>query len=94
MFCSNEVGLNPTVKMQKFQKEAQAVCKGDRNVNLRAKEPASGLSVEMQVACLIDHASDPNILGRDLVWLGALDVAGQWSGSKKVVSRHRCVGRL
>ena len=37
---------------------------GDRIVNQRAREPASGLSVETQVACLIDHATDPNILGR------------------------------
>ena len=40
------------------------VCLGDAKTNIRAQEAESGLSVESQVACLIDHAIDPNILGR------------------------------
>ena len=42
----------------------EAVCMGDAKVNIRAREQDSGLSVEVQVACLIDQATDPNILGR------------------------------
>ncbi|XP_022110994.1 DNA-dependent protein kinase catalytic subunit-like [Acanthaster planci] len=40
------------------------VVKGDRSQNIRASSPKSGLSVETQVECLIDQATDPNILGR------------------------------
>lgn len=42
----------------------EAVCLGDSSVNIRAREPEKDLSVESQVACLMDHAMDPNILGR------------------------------
>lgn len=49
-------------------KEMSAVCLGDCTVDRRAKLPASGLSVEQQVQCLIEQASDPNLLGR--TWLG------------------------
>lgn len=42
----------------------EAVCLGDKAVNMRAREPESDLSVESQAACLMDHATDPNILGR------------------------------
>ena len=42
----------------------EAVCFGDKIVNIRAIEPENGLSVESQVACLVDHALDSNILGR------------------------------
>jgi len=42
----------------------ESVCLGDRAVNTRACEPESGLSVESEVACLMDHAMDPNVLGR------------------------------
>ncbi|XP_069777633.1 DNA-dependent protein kinase catalytic subunit isoform X2 [Narcine bancroftii] len=45
-----------------------AVTKGDERYNIRAREPDEGLSVEQQVECLIDQATDPNILGR--VWIG------------------------
>ena len=36
--------------------------------SVRAHMPAHGLSVEQQVAALIDQAKDPNILGR--TWAG------------------------
>ena len=42
----------------------EAVCLGDSSVNIRAREPNNGLSVESQVSCLMDLAMDPNILGR------------------------------
>lgn len=42
----------------------EAVCIGDKSVNIRAREPENGLSVETQVDCLIDQATDANILGR------------------------------
>ncbi|XP_038665232.1 DNA-dependent protein kinase catalytic subunit isoform X1 [Scyliorhinus canicula] len=45
-----------------------AVAMGDKDHNVRAREPEEGLSVECQVDCLIDQATDPNILGR--VWVG------------------------
>ena len=37
---------------------------GDRQSDTRAKLPPSGLSVDQQVDCLLDLATDPNILGR------------------------------
>ncbi|XP_053322155.1 DNA-dependent protein kinase catalytic subunit [Spea bombifrons] len=44
------------------------VAKGCEEHNIRAREPSDGLSEETQVQCLIDQATDPNILGR--VWKG------------------------
>ncbi|XP_078611931.1 DNA-dependent protein kinase catalytic subunit-like isoform X2 [Branchiostoma floridae x Branchiostoma japonicum] len=44
------------------------VAAGDGGKDVRAQKPAEGLSVEDQVACLIDQATDPNILGR--TWQG------------------------
>ncbi|XP_078691376.1 DNA-dependent protein kinase catalytic subunit-like isoform X2 [Branchiostoma floridae x Branchiostoma belcheri] len=44
------------------------VAMGDGGKDVRAQKPAEGLSVEDQVACLIDQATDPNILGR--TWQG------------------------
>ena len=41
-----------------------AVARGNRDYNIRAQEPESGLSEETQVKCLVDQATDPNILGR------------------------------
>lgn len=41
---------------------------GDKQFNNRARMAANNLSVEDQVACLIDQATDPNILGR--TWQG------------------------
>ncbi|XP_062919332.1 DNA-dependent protein kinase catalytic subunit isoform X2 [Mobula hypostoma] len=45
-----------------------AVAKGYEDYNVRARESVEGLPVEQQVECLIDQATDPNILGR--VWVG------------------------
>ncbi|XP_037658373.1 DNA-dependent protein kinase catalytic subunit [Choloepus didactylus] len=45
-----------------------AVARGSKDHNVRAQEPESGLSEEIQVKCLIDQATDPNILGR--TWVG------------------------
>ncbi|XP_054250756.1 DNA-dependent protein kinase catalytic subunit [Indicator indicator] len=45
-----------------------AVARGHADHNIRAKEPEHGLSEETQVRCLIDQATDPNLLGR--VWEG------------------------
>nr|XP_033789602.1 DNA-dependent protein kinase catalytic subunit isoform X2 [Geotrypetes seraphini] len=49
-------------------KEMIAVARGDKTHNIRAKEPEDGLTEEIQVKCLLDQATDPNILGR--VWEG------------------------
>lgn len=40
------------------------VCVGEKSVHIRAREPEGGLSVETQVDCLIEQATDPNVLGR------------------------------
>ncbi|XP_062935178.1 DNA-dependent protein kinase catalytic subunit [Cynocephalus volans] len=45
-----------------------AVARGNKDHNVRAQEPESGLSEETQAKCLIDQATDPNILGR--TWEG------------------------
>ncbi|XP_013375655.1 PREDICTED: DNA-dependent protein kinase catalytic subunit isoform X2 [Chinchilla lanigera] len=45
-----------------------AVARGSRDHNVRAQQPESGLSEETQVRCLLDQATDPNILGR--AWEG------------------------
>ncbi|XP_045311337.1 DNA-dependent protein kinase catalytic subunit isoform X1 [Leopardus geoffroyi] len=45
-----------------------AVARGNKDHNIRAQQPESGLSEEAQVKCLIDQATDPNILGR--TWIG------------------------
>lgn len=45
-----------------------AVARGNKDHNIRAQEPESGLSEETQVKCLVDQATDPNILGR--TWEG------------------------
>ncbi|XP_048363545.1 DNA-dependent protein kinase catalytic subunit isoform X2 [Sphaerodactylus townsendi] len=45
-----------------------SVARGSKEHNIRAREAEDGLSEEMQVKCLIDQATDPNILGR--VWEG------------------------
>jgi len=41
---------------------------GDGAVNVRAKFPGIGLTVDQQVDCLVDLATDPNVLGR--FWVG------------------------
>ncbi|CAL8293471.1 unnamed protein product [Lota lota] len=46
----------------------QRVVLGTEEHNVRARLPAQGLTVEQQVACLLDQATDPNLLGR--VWGG------------------------
>lgn len=46
----------------------QAVALGAKEHNVRAQLPAEGLTVEKQVDCLLDQATDPNVLGR--AWVG------------------------
>lgn len=45
----------------------KTVLLGKSGFNLRATIGKECDSVEEQVACLIDHATDPNILGRTYV---------------------------
>uniref|UniRef100_A0A9J8AJD6 DNA-dependent protein kinase catalytic subunit n=1 Tax=Cyprinus carpio carpio TaxID=630221 RepID=A0A9J8AJD6_CYPCA len=45
-----------------------AVAQGEKEHNIRARHNEKDLSVEDQVDCLLDQATDPNILGR--VWIG------------------------
>uniref|UniRef100_A0A3Q2CEF8 DNA-dependent protein kinase catalytic subunit n=1 Tax=Cyprinodon variegatus TaxID=28743 RepID=A0A3Q2CEF8_CYPVA len=70
-------GANPATITEElklgFDKDAafpgmQAVALGSEEHNIRAKLPAAGLTVEQQVECLLDQATDPNVLGR--VWVG------------------------
>ncbi|XP_040210104.1 DNA-dependent protein kinase catalytic subunit [Rana temporaria] len=51
-----------------FYKGFRTVAQGDKEYNIRANKEAEGLSEEAQVQCLIDQATDPNILGR--TWRG------------------------
>ena len=60
--CRDDLALGH--KANSWYKQMEAVCLGDSSVNIRAREPEKDLSVESQVACLMDHAMDPNILGR------------------------------
>lgn len=46
----------------------ERILMGDKQWNKRAQVGERCASVEEQVACLIDHATDPNILGR--TWVG------------------------
>ncbi|XP_061175418.1 DNA-dependent protein kinase catalytic subunit-like [Saccostrea echinata] len=56
------------LKLGHFKKAAfpamERVLQGDKRENVRAQLNDTGLSVEQQVAALIDQATDPNILGR------------------------------
>lgn len=49
-------------------KDFEKVALGEKDTNIRAQLPDHGLTVEQQVAALIDQATDPNILGR--TWVG------------------------
>lgn len=44
------------------------VARGAKEHNIRAQKGEKDLSVEDQVDCLLDQATDPNLLGR--VWIG------------------------
>lgn len=65
-FSSDELRLGHE-KAPAFE-DYMAVARGNKDHNIRAQEPESGLSEEAQVKCLIDQATDPNILGR--TWIG------------------------
>uniref|UniRef100_A0A670Y1A7 DNA-dependent protein kinase catalytic subunit n=1 Tax=Pseudonaja textilis TaxID=8673 RepID=A0A670Y1A7_PSETE len=71
-------GANPAVitcdelrlgheKSEAFR-EYVSVAQGSKQFNIRARQPQDGLAEEIQVKCLIDQATDPNILGR--TWEG------------------------
>uniref|UniRef100_A0A2D4JY01 non-specific serine/threonine protein kinase n=2 Tax=Micrurus paraensis TaxID=1970185 RepID=A0A2D4JY01_9SAUR len=71
-------GANPAViicdelrlgheKSEAFR-EYVSVAQGSKQFNIRARQPLDGLEEEIQVKCLIDQATDPNILGR--TWEG------------------------
>ncbi|GFO12453.1 DNA-dependent protein kinase catalytic subunit [Plakobranchus ocellatus] len=55
-----ELGHSKREAFRSFER----VLMGDKRENVRTEMPAQGLTVEQQVAALIDHATDPNILGR------------------------------
>lgn len=65
-FISDELRLGHE-KSEAFR-EYVSVAQGSKQFNIRAKEPQDGLAEEIQVKCLIDQATDPNILGR--TWQG------------------------
>lgn len=66
VFCSEELRLGH--ETSQFYKGFRTVAQGDKEYNIRANKEAEGLSEEAQVQCLIDQATDPNILGR--TWRG------------------------
>ncbi|XP_051572291.1 DNA-dependent protein kinase catalytic subunit-like isoform X3 [Myxocyprinus asiaticus] len=71
-------GANPSILTSEelclgFEKSPEykgmlAVARGEEEHNIRAQHNEKDLSVEDQVDCLLDQATDPNILGR--VWIG------------------------
>ncbi|KAK9971873.1 hypothetical protein ABG768_025216 [Culter alburnus] len=71
-------GANPSVITSEelclgFEKNPEykgllAVARGEEQHNIRARHNEKDLNVEDQVDCLLDQATDPNILGR--VWVG------------------------
>ena len=64
--CSEELRLGHG--RQAHFKYYEKLLMGDRADNVRATLPSSGLTVDQQVDCLVDLATDPNILGR--FWAG------------------------
>eukprot|EP01147_Barroeca_monosierra_P002859 gene2859-5695_t len=56
------------IRDEKWLQAIKAIVQGDKENNARATMPEKQLSVEDQVRCLIDHASDPHILG--ITWAG------------------------
>lgn len=51
-----------------YLKDLIELVSGDSRRNIRSKLARSGLTISEQIDCLIDHACDPNILGR--TWQG------------------------
>lgn len=60
----DSIDLEHGFKQKPEFKYLKAILLGDSSVNLRARVGKVCDSVEEQVDCLIDHATDPNILGR------------------------------
>ena len=58
------MGEKRSIHFSKAFKAFENVALGDSKENIRSQLPDSGLTVEQQVAALIDQATDPNILGR------------------------------
>lgn len=65
--CSDDLKLNPSLKGETLRNISK-VAEGEKTTDIRAKLPARGLTVEQQVACLLNQATDANILGR--TWVG------------------------
>ena len=66
-FLSDELDQNRSIGP--YRKYYQSVAKGGKDAAKRRSVFDEGpLDVAMQVDCLIDQATDPNILGR--TWLG------------------------
>ncbi|XP_076075287.1 DNA-dependent protein kinase catalytic subunit-like [Mytilus galloprovincialis] len=59
-----KLGEKRHMHFSKALKAFENVALGDPKDNIRSQLPDKGLSVEQQVAALIDQATDPNILGR------------------------------
>ncbi|KAJ9471128.1 DNA-dependent protein kinase catalytic subunit [Diplonema papillatum] len=60
----NSVAMQTTLAHPQGLQNAKAILKGRPGVNIRADAPATCTSTEQQVECLIDMATDPNILCR------------------------------
>lgn len=54
----------PNLQNKPYLKHLQAVVMGDPNHNIRAQVKEKCQSARQQVDCLVDMATDPNILGR------------------------------
>eukprot|EP00124_Ichthyophonus_hoferi_P004459 Ihof_evm1s494 gene=Ihof_evmTU1s494 len=59
-----ETGAKTNMQKKMILPTLKTIVEGDKQRNIRAQVPAQCVSVEQQVDCLIDLATDPNILGR------------------------------
>ena len=62
-----ELRLNGSLRTS-VRANCDKVLMGAREHDIRARAGERGLAVEVQVACLLNQATDPNLLGR--VWTG------------------------
>ncbi|EGG13650.1 DNA-dependent protein kinase subunit [Cavenderia fasciculata] len=67
-YITTEEILSSVHKGQIYEKNLLEITHGDQNTNIRSKTPKICKSAKEQVDCLIDQATDLNILGR--TWAG------------------------
>ena len=63
LYSREELALGTHNRHAEYKNILQFVS-GDKTTDIRARLPDAGLTPEQQVACLLNQATDPNILGR------------------------------